>query len=259
MAAKKRTKKGQSPVGASDEAFRRDAGARLATLLQLYDSRASAASIGRTSVDMLAEYVAGRSKIPLEVLVRLAEPKDISLDWLATGRGSARRESNTHMGAALGLVQSVEEQPRTFVHDGEPEGYYLVPVYRVTASSGHGSFPAREEVSEPMAFPRALLKRLASAGIDHLAIVFNRGESNEPDIMDGDAMLIDRGIERIADDAFYVFSYDDALMVKQIERMLDGRVALKARNPNYREEILSREDAARLKVFGRVVWRGGLV
>jgi phage repressor protein C with HTH and peptisase S24 domain len=56
-----------------------------------------------------------------------------------------------------------------------------------------------------------------------------------------------------------VFAFDDALMVKAIERLLDGRVALKARNPSYREEIISKEDATRLKVFGRVIWRGGLV
>jgi len=173
----------------------------------------------------------------LETMVRLCEAKNISLDWLATGRGAIPSADADEIG-------------------GE---WVLVPVYKVEASSGHGAFPTREELREPVKFPRALLRRLASGAIEQLSIVFNRGDSNEPDIMDGDAMLIDRGIERLADDAFYVFGYDDVLMVKQIERLIDGRVKLRARNPNYSEETLSREDAARLNVFGRVVWRGGLV
>ncbi len=38
---------------------------------------------------------------------------------------------------------------------------------------------------------------------------------------------------------------------------VDGRVALKTRNPDYGVQILSREEAAAVTVFGRVRWRGG--
>jgi hypothetical protein len=36
-------------------------------------------------------------------------------------------------------------------------------------------------------------------------------------------------------------------------------VALKTRNPESGVQILSRQDAANVKVFGRVRWRGGIV
>jgi phage repressor protein C with HTH and peptisase S24 domain len=56
-----------------------------------------------------------------------------------------------------------------------------------------------------------------------------------------------------------VFARDGDLFTKMIERLVDGRVALKARNPAYDTQVLSREEAARLTVFGRVLWRGGRV
>lgn len=219
-----------------DSSFRTTFGERLKAVADLFDSRISAAEAAGVVPEQLAKWIKGQAKPPFEAVRRLSGAKAVSLDWLASGEG-------TMFAAAADLG----------------EEWVLVPVYDVAASSGHGAYPTADEEREPLAFPRALLRRLASAAFDRLVVVFNRGESNEPDIFDGDAMLVDRGIERLADDAFYVFSYDGALMVKLIERLLDGRVALKARNPNYREEILSRDDAARLTIFGRVVWRGGLV
>ncbi len=77
--------------------------------------------------------------------------------------------------------------------------------------------------------------------------------------MNGDAMLVDRNVERIVGDAFYVLGHDDQLFVKAIEQKLNGDILLKPRNPAYREETLERGEDVWFQVFGRVVWRGGLV
>jgi phage repressor protein C with HTH and peptisase S24 domain len=236
VARKAEKKSGVRAVKDVDRSFRSTFGERLKIVADLFDTRITAAETAGVVPEQLAKYIKGRVKPPFEVVQRLAAAKNISLDWLASGDGAMRAETGE-----LG------------------DEWVLVQVYDVEASSGHGSFPVPDEEREPLAFPRALLRRLASSSLDQLSVVFNRGESNEPDISDGDAMLVDRGVERLRDDAFYVFSHGEALMVKLIERMLDGRVALKARNPSYREEILSKEDAARLTLFGRVIWRGGLV
>jgi phage repressor protein C with HTH and peptisase S24 domain len=217
------------------------------------------AAAGRLGVhpNTLAKYETEARVPDAELLLRACEIYGVEEAWLLSGRGEMRPGSADRLiQRAYGVGGSSSRHAET----PAPEGYELVAAYDIAASSGHGAYPAaEEEEKEPLAFPRALLRRLASAGVDKLVVVFNRGESNEPDIFDGDAMLVDRGVERLADDAFYVFRHDDALMVKLIERLLDGRVALKARNPGYREEILSKEEAARLTIFGRVVWRGGLV
>lgn len=219
-----------------DSSFRSTFGQRLAAVADLFETRIAAAETAGVVPEQLAKYLKGRVKPSFEAIRRLADAKNISLDWLDSGKGPMFRP------------------------DGDlPADWVLVPVFQVEASSGHGAYPTADEEREPLAFPQALLRRLAAQSPDRLVVVFNRGESNEPDIYDGDAMLVDRGIERLLDDAFYVFQFDGALMVKLIERMLDGRVALKARNPAYREEVLAKDEAARLTIFGRVVWRGGLV
>lgn len=209
------------------------------------------------SPSSLANYENGRLPDPA-FIVRFCEAFGINEAWLLTGRGPKLREPQSRN--LLEQAYGVGESQASFRANLQaPEGYFLVPVFDVAASSGHGTFPTPSEDREPLAFPITQLRRLSSSTFEKLFVVFNRGDSNEPDIYDGDVMLVDRGIERLADDAFYVFEFEGALMVKLIERMLDGRVALKSRNPAYREEILSKDDAARLRVFGRVVWRGGLV
>lgn len=233
-------KRRQTPtfVGEPDASFRMDFGQRLAWLLARFESRAQAAEVAGVIADQLAKYVRGAAKPQLETMARLCEAKGVSLDWLATGRGA---------------VPSSEA--------GEISGeWVLVPVYKVEASSGHGTFPTGDELRDPVKFPRPLLRKLASGSIEKLAVIFNRGDSNEPDIMNGDAMLVDCNVEHVRDNAFYVMGSGDKLYVKLIEREVDGTTHLKSRNPAYKEIVLEPgETEAWFRIFGRVVWRGGLV
>jgi phage repressor protein C with HTH and peptisase S24 domain len=76
-------------------------------------------------------------------------------------------------------------------------------------------------------------------------------------LRDGDAMLVDVRVRAIGEDGFHVFERDGRLQTKLVETFLDGRVALKSRNPEFAPQILSTQDAARLTLLGRVRWRGG--
>jgi Peptidase S24-like len=225
------------PKGAAEpvHGFRVSLAARLEALLDLYDSRIAASRVAGVTPEQLARYLAAGAKPPFEVVMRLARDKGLSLDWLA-GLSSARE-----------------------IGGGAGDELVLVPVHDVRASSGHGAMVFDESVGDHYAFRRAWVRSVTRSTEDRLAVVFNAGDSNAPDINDGDAMLIDRGIERIVDDAYYVFSREGDLLTKMTERMVDGRVTLKARNPAYEAQILSREEAARLTVFGRVLWRGGRI
>lgn len=225
------------PQGAAEpvHGFRVSLGERLSALLELYDSRIAASRVAGVTPEQLARYVAAGAKPPFELVMRLARDKNISLDWLAGLSGT--RE----IGGSAG------------------DEFVLVPVHDLRASSGHGAMAFDDTVGDHYAFRRAWVHSITRSREDQLAVVFNAGDANAPDIGDGDAMLIDRGVERIVDDAFYVFSRDNHLLTKMIERLVDGRVALKARNSAYETQTLSREEAARLTVFGRVLWRGGRI
>lgn len=213
--------------------FRTELGERIRWLLNLFGSRALAAEIAGVTPEHLASYIAGRAKPPFELVARLAQAKGVSLDWLASGAGEPG-------GAA-----------------GAPEGFARIAVSATDASSGPGSYALDDDSHEDIAFSRAWLAHAIRVPESRLRVVFNRGVANAPDIGDGDAMLVDTGIDSVTDDAFYVFDRGGFLLTKLVEMYVDGRVALKTRNPDYGVQILSREEAAAVTVFGRVRWRGG--
>ncbi len=217
---------------------------------------ASSVGVSRSSIE---NWEKGNHVPPGDVLARVCDLYDVNEAWLLSGRGRmTRTDVSLLMERALGVHEDALHL-RAAPEAESPPGYFLVPVYRVSASSGHGAVPLAGELLDPMAFPRRLLRKLTGSAESKLCIVFNRGESNEPEIMDGDAMLVDRGIERVRDDAFYVFERGGMLLVKMIERLAAGGVVLKSKNPAYERETLSAADAETITVFGRVIWRGGLV
>lgn len=60
---------------------------RLRQVADLYPSRDAASAAAGVSRPQLSRYLNGTTKIPLVVAVRLAEPFQISIDWIASGRG----------------------------------------------------------------------------------------------------------------------------------------------------------------------------
>jgi phage repressor protein C with HTH and peptisase S24 domain len=215
--------------------FRVELGERIRILLDMFRSRPEAAAIAGVTPEHLASYIGGRAKPPFELLARLAQAKDVSLEWLATGQG---RQS-------LGEVIA---------------GFAAIPVAEADAYSGPGSYPLAEDVREHIAFSRAWLHAAIRTPEARLCVVFNRGDANEPDIMDGDAMLVSTGLDRVTDDGYYVFKPDGRLITRKVQIYVDGRVSLQTQATMDKKppEILSPEEAARI-VFGRVRWRGGLL
>jgi transcriptional regulator with XRE-family HTH domain len=207
--------------------FRFELGERLRWLLDRFDTRNDAAKVAAVTPEHLASYISGRTKPPFELVARLARAQDVSLDWLATGEGER------------------------LAADAEPDGYLAVPV-QADADSRFDEAPA-------LLFSRAWLHTAITAPEDGLRVVIHRGNANEPAIRDGDAMLVDTTAQRIDEDALYVFVRNGRHQARFVETFIDGRVALKSRNPDYGMQVLSREDAGRLQVFGRVRWRGGAI
>lgn len=65
-------------------------GTRINAVVEMYDRKMDAAEACGVSVEQLKRYVRGRSVPPFDVLARLAVPKRINLNWLATGDGEMR-------------------------------------------------------------------------------------------------------------------------------------------------------------------------
>lgn len=222
-------------VGEGPATFRMELGVRIHWLLGLFENRQEAADIADVTPEHLASYIRGSAKPPFELLNWLASAKGVSLDWLATGEGPQYVEADTPDGFVAVAVQP-EADARLGQGDGD-----------VGSGGADGDF----------LFRREWLSGLTRTPDEHLRIVINRGNANEPVIRDGDQLLVDTQDRRIADDALYVFVSDGRYLARFVEKLATGNVALKSRNPDFRVQTLSPEDVAKLQVLGRVLWHGG--
>ncbi|HEY1630392.1 MAG TPA: helix-turn-helix domain-containing protein [Rhizomicrobium sp.] len=212
--------------------FRLPFGERMRYLLDLFESRPEAAKVANVTPEHLASYISEKAKPRFATVARLAQAKGVSLEWLATGEGRAR----------AGAVA---------------DGFAAVPVLEAESSSGPGSYPLAEDVREHLAFSRAWLQYVIRVPEERLVLVYNRGHDNEPAILDGEAMLVAKGLDRI-EDGWHVFDISGRLMTMFVRYGLDGRVGLSTLRTESKPEFFP-VDGALAKVFGRVRWRGRVV
>ena len=229
MAVRKSKGKDGSPGNVQDgqTPFRLDFGERMRWLLDLFATRVEAGEVSDISPEHLPAYIRGSVQPRFDTVARLAAAKNVSLAWMASGEG-----------------------PR-YLSAEAPEGFATVALQ----ADGETRF---DDGNEPrIMFAKAWLRTLTAAPAECLRLVVHRGNSNEPVIRNGETMLVDTSVERIAGDGLYVFARDDKFQAKFVETFIDGRVALKSRNPDYGVQTLSADETSRLTPFGRVCWRGG--
>lgn len=78
----------------------------------------------------------------------------------------------------------------------------------------------------------------------------------EPTIRHGDLLLIDTGEPRVKDNAIYALLIEGDLVVKRVQRKLDGTLVVRSDNDAYPPEEIPAAESARLGVVGRVRWFG---
>jgi phage repressor protein C with HTH and peptisase S24 domain len=229
-----RTKGKSSKGGVADGQlpFRSTFADRLRWLMDQFPNRAEAGRIAGVSKEHLPSYLKDDGASPrFELVAKLAAAKNVSLNWLATGEG-----------------------PRSSA-DAEPDGFVAVAVQ----GDSETRYDEGAEPPPPMLFSRAWLKTVVTAPDAALRIVVHRGNSNAPLIKDGDTMLVDTTVTRIAEDGLYVFPRDGKYQARFAEIFVDGHVALRSHSSGSGVQTLSEDEAAKLQVLGRVRWRGGMV
>ena len=233
---------GKSPKGKSINAagledgatpFRGDFAERLRWLLDLFDNRKEAGKVAGVSAEYLPSYlkasIKDRAHPKFASIARLAVAKNVSLDWLATGAGSR------------------------WISEPEPEGYVGIALQ----PEADARFDDAEAPADIL-FARSWLKAATDAAPDELRFVVHRGKSNEPVIRDGDLLLVDIRVKRIAEDGLYVFPRDGKYLARFVEHLFDNQIAVKPRHPDFGTQTLTKEEAEKLPLLGRVLWRGGV-
>jgi phage repressor protein C with HTH and peptisase S24 domain len=181
--------------------------------------------------------IKGESEASAEKLGKIAEATGASLDWLILGRGAPKFGT---------------ERPPSPASDGPDMA--MIPYLSVLAQAGNGISPEHVAEVEKIPFSRQLLRKLGVRG-DRIEFIRAVGDSMEPTIQDGALVLVDRSKNEIVGDAIYVVSLDNEVRIKRVHKNIDGTITLISDNREvYEPERLTRPDAERLQVHGRVCW-----
>lgn len=182
-----------------------------------------------------------RGTIPYEKIIKLCIRNNINLQWMFSDGSSLPTICRDN-----GLVS-------------EADGYIKVPRFEVKASAGGGAIIHSEQIVDHLYFKTEWVKNVLGIPRDYLALISVQGDSMEPTLSNGDLILIDTSTSRVEDGAIYVVQYEDALLVKRLQKKYDGSVVIRSDNTHYEPEILHGEEANNLKIVGRVVWAGGVI
>ncbi|WP_085299277.1 LexA family transcriptional regulator [Cognaticolwellia mytili] len=131
--------------------------------------------------------------------------------------------------------------------------FAMIPGYNVQVSAGHGAINSDEQPTRYLAFRHKWLKYRGFNEKD-LVVVFAKGDSMEPTISNNNSLLIMTKIDNIQDGSIYVIRQDDTLLVKRVQRLLDGNLKLISDNMAYEPMVLSKDSFESLDVVGQVVW-----
>ena len=116
-----------------------------------------------------------------------------------------------------------------------------------------------EQIVDHLYFKSEWINSVFGVPRESLVLISVLGDSMEPTLSNGDLILVDIRMSRVEDGAIYVIQYDDALLVKRLQKKYDGSVVIRSDNTLYEPEVLHGEDAINLKIVGRVIWAGGVI
>lgn len=184
----------------------------------------------------LANYERGMSFPTIDKVQRLLEMfPGVSPLWLVTGEGSQE----------------------SLLTESAKEGFVMFHRFELEMDTSSTSRHLEsDQIVDHIAFKEEWLDNALCVPSKDLAMIQVKGDGMAPSLCDGDLVLVDLRGARIEDSAIYVLEFGGSLLVKRIQRRLDGSVVIKCDNPHYETEIISQDQAESLKIVGRAVWAG---
>jgi phage repressor protein C with HTH and peptisase S24 domain len=282
--AKGRKSSSKGAVPASVPASDLEAGTRIAEVVQVLGGDLAAAKICGVSESTVRNWRSGIFEPRRSELVEMARAANVTVEWLATGAEPKSRLTNSRIGLARDAVVLFTQRRSTVPRekaaqlmqeaaeyqldvDGLEErhgeeypppslvgDFVMVPRYDIAGSAGGGAIISSEQVVDYLAFKSEWVRNTLGVARKDLALISVKGDSMQPTLSDGDMILIDRSRSGVEDSGVYVLQLEGALMVKRVQRHLDGSLTVMSDNPKYALERVA--PGTSLVVLGRVVWVG---
>ena len=136
---------------------------------------------------------------------------------------------------------------------GEEEEFQKIPKVKARLCAGGGSFEVGSEVESYYSFRSDWLSK--KGGSDKMVLLDVVGNSMEPELKEGDTVLIDESQKSILAGAIYAVGIEDTVMVKRIEKH-PNKLVLLSENKNHNPIYLQNEEINKVRIIGKVIWIG---
>ena len=170
-----------------------------------------------------------KGAIPDRWLLQLFRAYGLNPEWLETGRGS------TFLGAKQ--VQASE--------------FEKIPKVSARLCAGNGSFEVGADVRGYYSFRTAWLNKRGVA--DRMVLLDIFGNSMEPEMRDGDTVLVDQSQKNILAGAIFALGIEDTIMVKRVEKH-PNKLVLRSDNRDYAPIYFEGQEADQVRILGKVIW-----
>lgn len=170
-----------------------------------------------------------KGAIPDRWLLQLYRSYGLSPEWLETGKGHV----------FMGRRQE------------EDSGFAKIPKVSARLCAGNGSFEVGGDVQGYYSFRKAWLTKRGVP--DQMVLLDIFGNSMEPEMRDGDTVLVDQSQKNILAGAIFALGIEDTIMVKRVEKH-PQKLVLRSDNRDYAPIYLEGNDANQVRILGKVIW-----
>ena len=186
---------------------------------------ASALNINRSAVTQARK----KDSIPDKWILQLYRSFGLNPGWVETGSGQKFHKYS----------------------DSNDSIFNNIPKVRARLSAGGGSFEVGSNIEGYYAFRKDWLRTKGTISKMVLMDIF--GNSMEPEMKDGDTILIDESQKDILAGAIYAVGVDDTIMVKRLEKH-PNKLVLLSDNKDYSPIFLQGGEINSVRVIGKVIW-----
>jgi phage repressor protein C with HTH and peptisase S24 domain len=220
----------------SDDYSSHTFGERVSVAIQRAGGATEMAIKGGFSPSVLRKWRSEQSDPSRKHVVKLAQFGGVSLEWLATGKGSPD-----------GDIPAVAPL--------ELEDYVFIPLYDARCGVDNGNWNEGSRVIAKLSFTQYSLRKQCLTH-DRLSAIRIDGDSMEPILHSGDTVLIDHTSVTIEGEGIYVLRLDGHLYAKRLQRNFDGIVII-SENKQYPSITVPSDRLNELDIVGRAVWSAG--
>ena len=186
---------------------------------------ASALNINRSAITQARK----KDSIPDKWILQLYRSFGLNPDWVETGSGQKFHKHS----------------------DSNDSIFNNIPKVRARLSAGGGSFEVGSKIEGYYAFRKDWLH--TKGAINKMVLMDIFGNSMEPEMKDGDTILIDESQKDILAGAIYAVGVDDTIMAKRVEKH-PNKLVLLSDNKDYSPIYLQGGEINSVRIIGKVIW-----